>query len=91
MKMKYVLNGLTVRQLAFLAKGVGAKVKGRYEEDDGFFGESYYLAPSKRMYVSRLTEKLKGTPEEAIRSELTKMPEAKKRRQSSNDDDAFGI
>ncbi len=88
MKMKDILNGLTVRQLAFLAKSRGVKVKGRYEEEGGILGENYYLAPSKRMYVNRLLEKLKGTPEETIHTELTKMPKAaKKRRRSNNDDD----
>ncbi len=89
MKMKDILNGLTVRQLAFLAKSRGVKVKGRYEEEDGILGESYYLAPSKRMYVNRLLEKLKGTPEETIRAELAKMPKAKRRRSSNDDDDWF--
>ena len=91
MKMKDILNGLTVRQLAFLAKSRGVKVKGRYEEEDGILGESYYLAPSKRMYVNRLLEKLKGTPEETIRAELTKMPKAKRRRSSNDDDDWFSL
>ena len=89
MKMKEFLNGLTIRHLAFLAKSRGVKVKGRYEEDDGILGESYYLAPSKRMYVNRLLEKLKGTPEENIRAELTKMPKAKRRRSSNDNDDWF--
>ena len=87
MKTKEILNGLSVRQLAFLAKSRNVKVKGRWEEG-GILSDDVYLAPSKRMYLSRLTDKLKGTPEDVIRTELAKMPKPAKRkraRQSSND------
>jgi len=86
MKMKSVLYGLTVRQLAFLAKLRGVKVKGRYEEG-GFLSDDVYVAPSKRMYINQLMKKMKDVSESAIRLELSRMPKPKRRRSSSDDDD----
>ena len=77
-KTKKALNKLSMKELKFLAKNQGIKLKGRVEES---LFSSTTLAPTKSQYLKAL---LKEMDEQKIKQELENMPKRTKKKRKKN-------